>query len=276
MGNLVIIGPRSSGKTTYLCALAYWPQRQAALHHQSIFDVDPIGEDSENLQKQAKNVIMPQESLQGTKVLTFSEMAQYQFQIKVKKKFSNKTELINLVVRDSAGELFDNLASGNINPDHEEIYQDFLRKDVVGCLILLGDWQKEDDEDYSASIKNFLSFLDQYDRNHDLKIALAMSKCERGELWTGRIDPYLDIFGAHLSQTRLVLEKSNFNQKNLEFFAISTFGVLARNDPRPNRRDEPGKKGKWSVLREPQKWKPYNLIAPLYWLSTGKKLGANV
>ncbi|HEY9706347.1 MAG TPA: hypothetical protein V6C58_28180, partial [Allocoleopsis sp.] len=58
---------------------------------------------------------------------------------------------------------------------------------------------------------------------------------------------------------------------NLKFFAISTFGVLDRTDPRPNRiiltNDDSA-----AVLREPNVWDPYNIIAPIYWLDTGKMI----
>ena len=60
--------------------------------------------------------------------------------------------------------------------------------------------------------------------------------------------------------------------KNLRFHAISTFGVLGRNDPRPNRIVEWGTDGRNSVLREANRWQPYGIISPLYWLSTGKRM----
>jgi hypothetical protein len=95
-----------------------------------------------------------------------------------------------------------------------------------------------------------------------------MSKCERGEIWPGRIDPETDLFSVHLPQTLHTL-KERILPKNLRLYAMSTFGVLGRNNPRPNRIDLLGKEGTASVLREAARWRPYNLIEPLYWLSKG-------
>lgn len=64
-----------------------------------------------------------------------------------------------------------------------------------------------------------------------------MSKCERGEIWPGRIEPEVDIFHQHLPGTTKLLQ--NRLKNNVRFFAISTFGVLDKyNDPRPNRKSE--------------------------------------
>jgi hypothetical protein len=54
------------------------------------------------------------------------------------------------------------------------------------------------------------------------------------------------------------------------------FGVLGNKDPRPNRKEELGKEGRYSVLRETDNWSPYGMISPLYWLSTGKRMKENV
>jgi hypothetical protein len=115
-------------------------------------------------------------------------------------------------------------------------------------------------------MNRFIDLMDVNDRLKDLKLAIAMSKCERGELWPGRIEPEIDLFGVHLPNTQLTL-KERIPPKNLRFYALSTFGVLGRTDPRPNRVDEQGKEGKASVLREASHWHPYNMIDPLYWLS---------
>ena len=95
-----------------------------------------------------------------------------------------------------------------------------------------------------------------------------MSKCERGEIWPGRIDPETDLFRVYLKKTFKTLKK-DIPKRNLRFFALSTFGVLGRYDPRPNRVDAVGSGGRASTLRksEEKSWKPYNLIEPLCWLN---------
>jgi hypothetical protein len=275
MGNIFVIGPRKSGKTTYLAGLAYWSQRKLALK-QKMFTVHPLNEDARYLAEQAKNIILPQASLEGTRIPLegVNDLPVYSFQIEVNRKL-HKNETINLVVKDSAGEIFDQLESGSRSSEYEDFFEEFLIKDVGGCLILLTGWQGDSDDSYNQKLSAFTTLIDFYERNNDLRVAVAISKCERGELWPGRLDPEIDLFDAHLPQTKLLLQ-SKIAPENLRFFALSTFGVLGRNDPRPNRIDEPGWNGAMSVLREPGKWQPYGMFSPLYWLSTGQRIGLNV
>ncbi len=145
---------------------------------------------------------------------------------------------------------------------------------MVGWLIMLPGWEDEDDN-YSGVVEILTKLIDDSDRLEDLRLAVAMSKCERGELWPGRIEPEIDLFQKRLTRTRSILRKK-IPRKNLRFYALSTFGVLdPERDPRPNRISIPGDK-EGAVLRYPGLWKPYNMIAPLYWLNTGKRLGGNV
>jgi hypothetical protein len=100
-----------------------------------------------------------------------------------------------------------------------------------------------------------------------------MSKCERGEIWPGRLDPEIDLFGVHLRETTKTLREKVIPQ-NLRFFALSTFGVLGKDNPRPNREDRMKGEEPASVIRQPNSWQPYNLIEPLYWLSKKPNQGA--
>jgi len=97
-----------------------------------------------------------------------------------------------------------------------------------------------------------------------------MSKCERGEIWPGRLDPEQDLFKIHLPKTQDLLRKK-LTANNLKFFASSTFGVLGPHNPRPNREDRILKGEPASVLRDTENWKPYNLIEPLLWITQSSK-----
>jgi hypothetical protein len=279
MGNIRIIGPRSSGKTTYLAALAQWSVLREGPHLNS-FEVQPIGDETKELATKAESIIRQGLSLAPTQIAGgVFEMPTYQFQIKVKQRFPlPQTDVIDLVVKDYAGEIFDDLASGSVKSEHEDFIRDCLMDDVAGCLILMSEWQKGTDLFYSKAITNFLNQLDRHVNPHNrktpLRLAVAMSKCERGELWPGRLEPEIDIFNLHLRGTTDVIRKK-IPPDQLKFFAISTFGVLSRNDPRPNRIDEMGKDGRNSVLRVVGAWRPYGILAPLYWLSNGKTMRAD-
>jgi hypothetical protein len=274
MGNIYVIGPRASGKTTYLAALAYQPSR--AKQKNKNFKVQALNEETRELADKAENIIVEGASLEPTEkyVRTIDDLKVYSFMIEIERKWQ-KTEKINLAVRDYPGLIFDELESVSADPLHEEYINECLSKDSQGCLILLTEWKQGTDKFYKRVFKRFINLMDKQERLYDLRLAVAMSKCERGELWPGRLDPENDLFAIHFPETLSFL-KDNIPPKNLQFYAISTFGVLRNKDPRPNRKEELGTKGRYSVLREPDNWSPYGMISPLYWLSTGKMMKEDV
>jgi len=269
MGNIRIIGPRSSGKTTYLAALAYQPE--ISQQKQKKLRVQAINDDTKKLAEKAENIILEGASLEPsiTQVNTIDDLAVYSFNIEFQKRF--KKENLTLAVRDYPGEIFEELEHGSSNPLHQEFIEECLTRDVTGCLILLTEWKPGTDKSYSRVIKRFTELMDIHNRANDLRLAVVMGKCERGELWPGRLEPEMDLFAVHLPKTRTIL-RNKIPAKNLHFYAISTFGVLGHNNPRPNRIEEWGTDGRNSILREPDRWRPYGLISPLYWLSTGKEM----
>ena len=61
MGNIRVIGPRGSGKTTYLAALAYQPAK--AMWKSKKFNIQAINEDTKKLADKAENIICEGASL---------------------------------------------------------------------------------------------------------------------------------------------------------------------------------------------------------------------
>ena len=277
MGNICVIGPRGSGKTSYLAALAY---RNRIMRKSKGFKIIPLSDDSRKLAEKAENIICEGESVEptviGQEIQTVDDLPYYSFNLEIKKFVFSQPESFQLNVRDYPGEVFEKIADQNSSDSvYEEFINECLMKDVVGCLILLTAWEKGADRFYSRVMSRFIELMDAHDRTNDLRLAVAMSKCERGELWPGRLDPETDLFGVHLRQTRETL-REKIIAPNLRFYAISTFGVLRRTDPRPNRIDEQGKSGMASVLRDAPHWQPYNMIEPLYWLSKTPKTQVKV
>lgn len=269
MGNIRIIGQPGVGKTTYLAALAYWPDKKRTGKKVKNIKLQPLNDETRELAEKAENIILGGASLEPTRVEGgIDALPLYSFGLKVKPLFQ-PAELINLAVRDYPGEIFAALAEGKLSAIQQEFLDECLVKDVDGCLILLSDWDEGDDKRTSKALERFIELMNRNDRLTDLRLAIAISKCERGELWPGRLDPATDLFKQYWRQTKAVLEDSDIPAKNLRLYAVSTFGVLGATDPRPNRVDE----GKNSVLREPKKWRPYKLLEPLYWLSKGKGMG---
>lgn len=268
MGNIRVIGPRASGKTTYLAALAYWPDGRGKSNKNSYFKIQPIGDDTKNLVNKAENIICQGAALEPTGSQGgIDQMPIYSFMIEVNLRLRPK-KTINLSVRDYPGEIFEDLLEST--DVHQPFIDECFMADVEGCLILLSDWQKGQDRFYRRVFEQFINLMEIQGRSDNLRLAIVMSKCERGELWPGRIEPDIDIFDQHFPETKQLL-KSKVSAQNLEFFALSTFGVLKRNDPRPNRMNDDNNIKK-AALRKTESWQPYGMIAPIYWLSTGKKM----
>lgn len=271
MGNIRIIGPRGSGKTTYLAALAFWPDKTRPGKKGNLL-IEPVGDESKNLAALARNIILEGEALPPTEIDEsdgIDALPMYSLGIEKKGRFK-KAEPMMVSVRDYPGEIFDALADMTAaGPIHEAFIEECFEKDVDGCLILLADWNEGSDTFTSRALREFVHQMDRRGRLNNLRIAVAMSKCERGELWPGRLDPKADLFLQHLPETTAALEAIPRN--NLRYYAVSTFGVLGRNDPRPNREMERGAEG-FSMLRKTKQvkdWRPYGLLAPLQWLSHG-------
>lgn len=266
MGNICIIGPKSSGKTTYLAGLSYYSEYGDS---DSKYIVAPLNDESRELKQQAKDTILKGLSFDatGTYVQSVDDLNYYSFKIEVKRGLFQPRSVIILNVRDYPGEVFENiLYASQADSIHEEFINECLMPDVDGCLLLFTEWENSKDDFYSQLMSRFVEIMDGHGRLHNYRLAVVMSKCERGEIWPGRIDPETDLFRVYLKKTFKTLKK-DIPKQNLRFFALSTFGVLGRYDPRPNRDDALGSGGRASTLREPDGWKPYNLIEPLCWLN---------
>jgi hypothetical protein len=273
MGNICIIGPQQSGKTTYLASLAYLPELQIRATGKSIFKITALGEDGKKLSDSAENILTEglrfEPTIIGSHIRTIDDMPFYSFKLEARPNKFQKMKEIYLNVRDYPGEVFHQI----LNPDMENtIFKEFIEecfaKDVTGCLILFTGLEKRADQFYRSVMTRFLELMDVNERNNSLRLAITISKCERGEIWPGRIDPETDLFGVHLPRTRYLL-RERVNPKYLRFYATSAFGVLHRNNPRPNRQLIGDLNKEASILRESESWRPYNLIEPLYWLSQG-------
>jgi hypothetical protein len=203
----------------------------------------------------------------GNYVHTVDDLNYYSFKIEVKKGLFQPRSVIILNVRDYPGEVFENIlyASAAVSV-HEDFINECFMSDVDGCLLFFTEWESSKDDFYSQLMSRFLEIMDEHGRLHNYRLAVVMSKCERGEIWPGRIDPETDLFRVYLKKTLNTLKKG-IPKQNLRFFALSTFGVLGHYDPRPNRDDARGSRGLASTLRAPIHWRPYNLIEPLCWLN---------
>ncbi|MEB3827019.1 hypothetical protein [Phormidium sp. CCY1219] len=271
MGNICIIGPRAAGKTTYLAGLTYFSEYRGDRTHYSI---QPLNDDARNLATTAKETILqglPVDPTRlGDRIHTVEDLPYYSFQITVKGKLFQPKTTIQLNLRDYPGEVFEKILHASEEDSiHAEFINECLMNDVSGCLLLFTEWESSTDDFYSDLMSRFFTMMDERSRLSNYRLAIVMSKCERGEIWPGRLDPENDLFGVYLKNTLKTIKQS-IPKQNVRFYAMSTFGVLGRYDPRPNRTDALGSDGRASTLRDPPRWKPYNLIEPLCWLNAAK------
>ena len=271
MTKISIIGTRRCGKTTYLAALVLCP-------HQDKYpglEVTPVGGNAKELVGMAKDIIRRGQRLLGNRREEVRK--EYEFDIRI----PELTEIIRLSVKDSAGELFDDLVFDRRywEQDLHGLVNELCQPEVTGWIIMT-DWIKElDTRIYQPALKNLLAKLN-FNESHNKKdkniptkrIAVMMSKSERGEAWTGRLDPGDDLFKLRLPETYKELQKKVYNPKRIDFFACSSFGVLGDKNPRPNRLiDSDHDMREYAYLREKDEWRPYGLFSPIYWLVKGKR-----
>jgi GTPase SAR1 family protein len=292
--NIVIIGPRASGKTTYLAGLT----AIAALKKDQLFKIDKVGvrlepkigdAASKKLADDAQNKLFSKDPLKRTDLQTKADIVTYKFRGAIEYK-GGKDEF-DIQATDFPGEGLEKIdARGSF----QRLYiEEQMAEKKVRLLILLADWERKESglssskalEDSQlasklAELRLIIQDTDGFDAAN-FRCAVAINKCERGELWTNRLEPYKHIFKRYLplstNQIEGIFEDFKIPTSNLRFFAMSTFGVLGfRDDFRPNRDDfvVPHTGDKEAVLRDssPEKWHPYGMLSPLYWLTTTTNL----
>lgn len=273
-GDIRVIGWRSSGKTTFLIALA----TLSFLSQLEGVQVEVKNEEANRLKQEAKDTFMQQTPVAPTD-RDEGLKKNYYFSVTVPVKKHQQTVEFN--IKDFAGELFPEIRNLSNSNDMKTYVKDWLCSE--GLLIMLTDWQAENDGEFQSIFEQLnQEILDRQEINpetENLRIAIVMNKCERGELWPCRFDAEEDLFQVRLRETHKYLTGNSFAIKDeqLKFFACSSFGVLGNDtsfDPRPNRSLTEYTKTEElvAVVKDIKKWKPFGLISPLYWLTTGEIL----
>ncbi|MBD2132442.1 MAG: hypothetical protein ACKPEO_04270 [Sphaerospermopsis kisseleviana] len=268
-----IIGSRKSGKTTYLASLLRLPDELKKQFPG--LKIIPASDDAEELIGAAKN-ILEQGAVFAPNDIGNEPYFSFEIQIPASKNSPGIT--LNLAVKDYAGETFECAAYPSRASEFAEYLEDWLTS--PSWMIMLTDWEATNDQKiYAPALYKLLTELSEQagvnETLNNLRVAVVMSKCERGEIWPCRLDAEEDLFKVRLQETYKVL-KEKLPPDRLRFFACSSFGImsdrLGEHDPRPNRYiPDDGSSAEFSAyLRDKDAWKPFGLISPLYWLSTGR------
>lgn len=267
MANIYLTGNRAAGMTTYVAALASYSQ--IAKKKKNSVEIRPQNPESRRLHEMFENIILQGMQFEPGRILFIDDYPYYAFGLNINPNFRT-----NFTIRDFPGACFEQFASP-VGENSNHLLEEWASPDTTGILILLDGLTKDKDMFYSQIFKNLLNSLSSYLGKRKIRIAVALNKCDRGEIWTRRFHPEDDIFRLYLPKTRKVLRDS-FLSDNCQFFAMSIFGVLWKYDSRPNRVSKISNSNFdnrcMGVLRNPSTWQPYNIISPIYWLCTGKKL----
>lgn len=289
--SLFIVGPQSSGKTIYLMGLSLL-ERKKGSHFKKSYKVDfsfrPTREGlekstpEEKLRDDAERTLFSQTPAAPTERLekecSFSGKIQY-----------GETEAkFVLLISDTPGELL----KGKYKEIEENIQKNIARSDLIAFLVFVDKWSPDQngDGEFKKHLVKLGQIIGRGNKNLDndpvdIRLAFVLTKCERGELWTSRNNPEKEIFNKHFVESMTVIkeirENNNIPESNIEYFALSTFGVLGEYDFRPNRNDAASESATelTSTLKtwnNPTLWHPYGMLSPIYWLITGRRLPPNV
>lgn len=270
-GDIRILGPRPSGKFTFIAALASFPN--AGENNSPILSIEPLNNEAQRL------VQMTQDLMRHG--MCFSPMHVGSEPLcRIAITLKSKLNLIALVIsyetkldffcKPYAGELFDSL-NNNTEATYINEYLDDLA--TVRQIIFLIDSTSKLDYESAQAIRVLENKLNSRLTSTDklnYRIAVVFSKFEQPEAWIYRFN--LDKFTAlKFPQVKsTILDWSNSWKCCSKYFACSAYGITG-NPPVANTTDiSRGKSGTFAVLKESSAWQPFGLLSPIHWLLTGK------
>ena len=271
-----VIGDRASGKTTYMASLARWPSANPTSPVQA---VSAVNEESEELISKAQNILEQGLELEPSALTADAEAVKdYSLTITLKNQFSIKnprtnlsgaTVQLNISCKDYAGEFFTDLLHQFRDAKLNSSLDDCLQ--ATGIMFLL-DGSTRKDLEYAVGIEKFLKSLDKAGASELCRLALVLTKCEQPDLWDKRHQPKR-LATARYPQVCAKLQAwQSSNPVSVDFFTTSAFGMVGNPFQEANSKLlTRSRGGTTSILKEPKHWRPFGLVAPIYWLCTGER-----
>ena len=265
-----IIGDRASGKTTYMASLARWPNADASSPVQA---VTPINEEGSQLVEKAQNILEQGLELEPTRLNASAlDVNDYTLTIALKKaKVGNSQLTLNISCKDYAGEFFTDLLHQAGNSQLEDYLEDCLQ--ATGIMFLIDGTTYRKDSEYANGLDKFLMAVDRTEITAaKRRIAVVLTKCEQADLWINRHQPAY-LASARFPQVYRKLQSwQQMGAGSVDYFTTSAFGMLGTRYQEPNSKQlSRGRDGTTSVLKDPKRWRPFGLVAPIYWLCTGDR-----
>ena len=176
--------------------------------------------------------------------------------------------LLELICRCFPGELLRDLA----NKDNLtiKVVTDFFRElNCVEFLIFVDGNVPQEDEQFSNALKNLQPHILP---EHQQRIALVFSMFETPNLQQYRndIEKFAEPF---FPRTVNALDDfSEYKNCDVSYFACSAFGLIKEDGKLVPNVQYIGRED-WShfgVIKDPKRWTPFGVVAPIYWLLTGE------
>lgn len=265
--DLRLIGDRASGKTTYLAALVRWPNSGLS---KPVRDVIPIDNATEKLADQARNILEQGLRLEPS-ILTLEAESLNNYNLTILLETASGNTKLNIHCKDYAGEFFSDLLYQPNNAQFLDYIEDVEK--ASGIMFLVDGTAHRKDEIYANGIDKLLNAIEsKRSGTSQLRLALCLTKCEQPELWVNRLEPSKLVQARFPSSFRKLQSWKQRGVGNFECFTTSAFGNIGTQFPEPNAKKlKRRESGTQSILKYPSKWKPFGLVSPLYWLSTGKR-----
>ncbi|MFE4105951.1 TRAFAC clade GTPase domain-containing protein [Almyronema epifaneia] len=266
-----IVGPRRAGKTTFLAALARFPNVDPNGPIQLIV---PRDEATAALAEMAKDILETGSDFAPT---DFSKQPLYSFEMTLKPSLwsprSRNATPIRVTCREYAGELLQHLVTNRTAPEIQDYIEDCSF--ASGLILLVDATASQADAEYASAFEILQRELKPRLKSQgtDLstyRISTVFSKCEQNEIWVHRKD-IRRFQTLKFDETTAVISAwtKDWGCTTNSFFC-SAFGFKSRNPPEPNVQILSRSQGVTrAMIASPEFWRPTGLAAPLYWLQTG-------
>jgi len=275
---LRVIGDRAAGKTTYMAALARWPNANPNSPVQSVM---PITQEGEELVEKAQMILEEGLQMEPTAFATdVNDIKDYTLSIVLRQQFSLKSLkagavpkllTLNISCKDYPGEFFSDVLHQAGNPQFEDYLEDCMQAE--GLMLLLDGNARQRDAEYANGIDKLLVLLNRSDTGATRRrIAMVLTKCELADLWVNRLKPQYLAEARFPKVYRRLKAWDAIGAGSVDFFANSAFGMLGNQYPEANsKKIDRNEFGMRSVLKNPRQWRPFGMVAPIYWLCTGER-----
>ncbi|MBD2775236.1 hypothetical protein [Iningainema tapete] len=266
-----IVGPRSAGKTTFMASLARWPN---AKPDGAIQSVNPFDDQSGKLIAMAKDILENGLSMAPTRPdEDVYNLPLYTLLIELKPAFIIGSNVrFQVSCREYSGEIIKDLRGESSGINLSNYLDDCANS---SSLLLLIDGTSREDNYYSQAFARLQTELNERlvgkNKNlRDYRVAVVFSKAEQSQVWIHRheMQKFVNRKFPLTKETLRIWVKSWGCSVN--YFFCSAFGMKG-SPPSPNVKvQSTDSGGTYAAIANPAVWQPFGLVAPIYWLYTGK------